>query len=143
MTSQAPQQRAASWMLTVCGIWLLALGAYFIFLRPALLPEDLWFMGTSLAQVYANVPGLEGWLRKVFTVMGGFMTGTGVLTVFIGRVAMPLRLKGTAWAIGLSGAATVALMSAMNFALRSDFRWLLAIAPTIWAASLLMYLVRR
>lgn len=130
-------------MLTTCGIWLIALGAYFMFLRPPLLPEDFRFMGASLAQVHDAVPGLEGWLRKVFTVMGGFMAGTGVLTVFAGRVAMQLRLNGTAWATGLSGALTVALMSATNFALHSDFRWLLAIPALVWAASLLLYSIER
>ncbi len=143
MTSHTPLSRAASWMLTTCGIWLIALGAYFMFLRPPLLPEDFRFMGASLAQVHDAVPGLEGWLRKVFTVMGGFMAGTGVLTVFAGRVAMQLRLNGTAWATGLSGALTVALMSATNFALHSDFRWLLAIPALVWAASLLLYSIER
>lgn len=69
-------------MLIACGVWLVALGLYFIFLRPPLLPEDTRFMGSSLALVRAAVPGLEGWLQRVFIVMGGCMAGAGVLTVF-------------------------------------------------------------
>ena len=136
-------RQASTWMLTACGVWLVGLGFYFIFLRPPLLPEDPRFMGSTLEQIRISVPGLEAWLRKVFTVMGGFMAGAGVLTVFVATVAMPVRLKGTPWAIGLSGALTVALMSATNFALQSDFRWLLLLPPLVWFAGLFIYVVNR
>lgn len=76
-------------------------------------------MGTTLEQVRIAVPGLEGWLQKVFTVMGGFMAGAGVLTVVV-TIAMPLRSKGTSWAPAISGALTVLLMSATNFAHVAD-----------------------
>jgi hypothetical protein len=130
-------------MLALCGVWLVGLGLYFIFLRPTLLPEDVRFMGTTGAQIGAALPGLEGWLKRVFTVMGGFMAGTGVLTVFVACVAMPGRLKGTAWAIALSGALTVVLMSATNFMLHSDFRWLLLAPALAWFAGLVFYVARR
>lgn len=133
----------SSWMLIAGGVWLIGLGLYFIVLRPALLPEDPRFMGTTLAQIRTAVPGLESWLKKVFTVMGGFMAGAGVLTVFVATVAIPSRLKGTAWAIALSGALTVALMSATNLALYSDFRWLLLIPVLVWLAGLVFYVAGR
>lgn len=75
--------------------------------------------------------------------MGGFIAGAGVLTVFVATVAMPARLKGTSWAIALSGTLTVALMSATNFALHSDFRWLLLAPVLIWLAGLVLYVARR
>ena len=68
-------RRVSPWMLTTCGVWLVGLGLFFIFLGPPLLPEDPRFMGTTLEQTRIAVPGLEGWLRKVFIVMGGFMAG--------------------------------------------------------------------
>ncbi len=137
-------RNVSTWMLIACGVWLVGLGFYFIVLRPPLLPEDPRFMGTTLAQLRTDVPGLENWLRKVFTVMGGFMAGAGVLlTVFVATVAMPPRLKGTLWAIALSGALTVALMSATNFALHSDFRWLLLVPALVWLAGLLFYIAER
>ena len=126
-----------------CGVWLAALGLYFIFIRPPLLPEDTRFIGSSLAQVRAALPGLEAWLQRVFTVMGGFMAGAGVLTVFVARVAMPSRLHGTAWALGLSGVLSVALMSATNFSLHSDFRWLLLAPALLWLAGLVLYAAKR
>lgn len=76
----------------------------------------------------------------VFTVMGGFMTGTGVLTIFVAADAMPQRLKGTSWAIALAGVFTVALMSTMNFAIDSDFRWLLLFPALSWLAGLALHL---
>ena len=132
--------RVSTWMLIACGVWLVGLGFYFIVLRPPLLPEDARFIGTSIAQIRIAVPSLEAWLNRVFTVMGGFMASAGVLTVFVATVAMPPRLKGTPWAIGLSGALTVALMSATNFALHSDFRWLLLVPALVWLAGLVLYI---
>ena len=117
----------------------MGLGFYFIALRPPLLPEDLRFMGTTLPQVQTAVPGLEPWLEKVFTVLGGFMAGAGVLTIFVAAVALPPRLKGSSWAIALSGVLTVGLMSATNFALHSDFRWLLLVPALVWLAGLVCH----
>ena len=143
VSTRSPPHRAANWMLAGCGVWLVALGLYFIVLRPPLLPEDTRFMGSSLEQVRAALPGLEGWLQRVFTVMGGFIAGTGVLTLFVAWVAMPSGLKGASWAIALTGALTVALMSAINFDLHSDFKWLLLVPPLVWLGSLVLHIARR
>ena len=126
----------STWLLAGCGIWLIALGFYFAVMRPPLLPEDPRFMGTTLAQIRADVPGLENWLKRVFTVMGGFMAGAGVLTVFLATTTLRLRPRGTSWAMALSGALTVGLMSATNFALHSDFRWVLLLPALVWLAGL-------
>ena len=139
-TEVGKNRRISTWLLSACGVWLVGLGLYFIVLRPPLLPEDPRFMGTTLAQIRTAVPGLENWLNKVFTVMGGFMASTGVLIVFVATVVMPARLKGTAWAIALSGVLTVALMSATNFALHSDFRWLLLVPALVWLAGLVFHI---
>ena len=139
MNVASSNRHASTWMLMACGVWLVGLGLYFIVLRPPLLPEDTRFIGTTLEQIRTAVPGLESWLQRVFTVMGGFMASAGVLTVFVATAAMPPRLKGTSWAIGLSGALAVALMSATNFALASDFRWLLLVPALVWLAGLVSY----
>ena len=75
-------------MVVACGAWLVGLGFYFVVLRPPLLPEDVRFMGIATEQARAALPGLESWLSKVFIVLGGFIAGAGVLTVFIARTAM-------------------------------------------------------
>lgn len=143
MTESIKIRHVSTWLLLACGLWLVSLGLYFIFLRPALLPEDTRFMGSSLAQVRAVVPGLEGWLKRVFIVMGGFMAGAGVLTIYAARVVMPLRLSGASWAIAISGVLTVALMASINFDLRSDFRWLLLVPVLVWLAGFVLYVARR
>ena len=132
----------STWLLAGCGIWLIALGFYFAVMRPPLLPEDPRFMGTTLAQIRADVPGLENWLKRVFTVMGGFMASAGVLTVFLATTTLRLRPRGTSWAMALSGALTVGLMSATNFALQSDFRWVLLLPALVWLAGLATYVAR-
>lgn len=139
MTLHTSTPRAAMWLLTALGVWLVALGTYFVFVRPALLPEDPSFIGVPLARLREAAPGLEAWLRIVFTVMGGFMTGAGVLTVFAARTAVPARVRGTGWAIVLAGLPTVVLMSAMNFVLHSDFRWVLLLPALLWAAAVIAY----
>lgn len=143
MSARIRARHVSTWMLIACGIWLVSLGLYFIFLRPPLLPEDARFMGSSLAQLRAAVPGLEGWLKRVFIVMGGFMTGTGVLTVSTACVAMSSSWRGTSWAIAMSGVLTVALMSAINFDLHSDFRWLLLVPALVWLAGFVLHISRR
>ena len=132
-------RRASSWMLIACGVWLVALGVYFIILRPPLLPEDSRFIGSTLEQLRLAAPGLENWLQKVFIVMGGFMSGAGVLTVLVATVVIPGNFKGTAGALTLSGALTVVLMSAINFALLSDFRWLLLVPALAWISGLVLF----
>ena len=136
-------RRLSSWLIATCGVWLIGLGLYFIAVRPPLLPEDTRFVGATAVQIQAAVPGLDGWLKRVFAVMGGFMAGTGVLTVFVAVVVMPLRMRGTSWAVALTGLLTVALMSGVNFALRSDFRWLLLVPAVSWIAGLVLHVAAR
>ena len=104
MNDLAKNRQPSVWMLTVCGIWLVGLGLYFMVRRPPLLPEDFRFMGTTLARIQTDVPGLGDWLKRVFTVMGGFMAGAGVLAVFVAQTALPSRPGGASWAVGLFSA---------------------------------------
>ena len=51
-------------VFVVCGLWLAALGAYFLFLRPALLPEDPRYIGSSIETIRAAAPSLERYVRE-------------------------------------------------------------------------------
>ena len=124
----------------VCGLWLVALGAYFLCLRPALLPEDLRYIGNSIETIRSAVPGLERWLGHVFNVMGGFMVATGAMTVLVAYRLLARREHGALAAVSVAGAASVASMSATNFLLHSDFRWLLLLPALLWLAGVLCYL---
>jgi hypothetical protein len=123
----------------VCGFYLVALGLYFIVLRPALLPEDPLYIGSSLEAIRAAVPGLERWLGLVFNVMGGFMVAAGALTVLAAYRFLAKRERGTFTALAVAGGASVGLMSATNFALHSDFRWLLLLPAILWLIGLVCY----
>lgn len=136
MSELIHKRTVSTWLLMACGVWLVGLGIYFLMLRPPLLPEDLRFMGTTLTQLREAAPGLERWLAHVFSVMGGFMAGAGVLTIFVAKLAAPAPRKASTLALGLAGALTVAWMSAVNFALDSDFKWLLLMPPVFWFCAL-------
>jgi hypothetical protein len=129
----------SAWLFAACGIWMTGLGLYFIFIRPPLLPEDPRYMGSTLQDIQATLPGLSRWLGRVFTVMGGFMAGAGLLTLFAATSAVPARAPGTGWILAIAGLLTVVLMSAVNFALDSDFKWLLLAPALAWMAAISAY----
>lgn len=82
--SVATRKRSTTrWLFEASGVLLVGHGLYFVLARPALLPGDLRYMGADAQSVEAAVPRLVTWLGKVFTVMGGFMTGTGVLVLHL------------------------------------------------------------
>jgi len=123
----------------VCGIWLIGLGLYFAVLRPALLPEDLRYIGASAQDIQSATPGIVRWLHRVFTVMGGFIVGTGVLSIAVAMNASRMRKNVTLTVLALTGVSTVGLMSLTNFQLNSDFKWLLLIPPLLWLAGLISH----
>ncbi|MDP2338706.1 MAG: hypothetical protein Q8N05_20105 [Bacteroidota bacterium] len=55
----------SSTVLSLAGLLLAGMGLYFIFIRPPLLPEALSYMGITLQNTKANIPGLLNWLQKV------------------------------------------------------------------------------
>lgn len=126
-------------LFSVCGVWLIGLGLYFVFLRPALLPEDLRYVGATMSEIQAAAPGIDRWLRHVFIVMGGFMMGAGMLTIYLMSNLSHLRKKWTLVLAALAGVSTVGTMSVTNFQLDSDFKWLLLIPALLWAVGLVLY----
>ena len=143
MTPITLHLRLSGKIFAACGIWLVLLGTYFLFLRPALLPEDPRFIGSSLEAMRLAVPGLERWLRLVFNVMGGFMIATGVMTTLVACRLPARRDLTTFFALVVAGAVSVGLMSVTNFLLNSNFRWLLVLPVLLWLAGLLCYLRER
>jgi len=126
-------------IFVVCGLWLIGLGLYFAFSRPALLPEDLRYIGASVQDIQAAAPGIAGWLHRVFTVMGGFIIGTGILSIAVATNASRMRKNVALSVFALVGSSSVGLMSLTNFQLDSDFKWLLLIPPVLWLAGLISY----
>lgn len=123
----------------ICGAWLIGLGAYFIFVRPAFLPEDPRYIGSSIESIQAVAPGLERWLGHVFRVLGGFMMATGAATILNAWHLRKRRERGTLPLLAMSGVTGVALMSGTNFLLQSDFKWPLLLPALLWLIGLARY----
>ena len=125
-------KRVASGSLGLGGLIVMAMGIYFAFLRPALLPEDLRYLGASMAGLQTAAPGLLRWLPRVFGVLGGFLFATGILTVHLAvtrfRSGEPLPLA----VVATSGAASIGWMAVTNFRIDSDFKWLLLAFVLPW-----------
>ena len=118
------------------GVILMGLGLYFVFIRPALLPEDPRFMGTTLVEIQATVPGLLIWLRRVFSVMGGFMFTAGLLTTYIAVTAFQQLARGARSVVALAGLTSIGWMAVVNFMINSDFKWLLLTFNIPWIVAL-------
>lgn len=123
----------AAGLLGACAVVQVGIGLYFIFARPPLLPEDLRFLALSPAGD-EGLARLRAWLDLVFTVMGGQMAAVGALAAALALGAGSARPSSgeVVWVL-LAGAASAGLMSGVNFALGSDFRWLLLLPAVLWA----------
>ena len=126
-------------VLALAGMILMALGLYFIFLRPPLLPEDARFIGAPLGQVLTALPGLTIWLSRVFWVMGGHIFSAGLLTLYLAMTAFRARLRGAAAVAAVTGMTSIGLMAAVNFLIRSDFRWLILSFALPYALALILF----
>jgi len=131
----------ASWppssiVLILFGAALVAMGGFFILQRPALLPEDLRFIGQSAAQVDAAVPGLRSWLFHVFRVMGGHIFAAGILTITLAVTSFRRHQWSAAAGVFIAGVASIGWMVIVNFVINSDYKWLLLAIFVLWALSL-------
>ncbi|MHA6781781.1 hypothetical protein ACVGOW_12420 [Pseudonocardia saturnea] len=136
--SQMPMTSMAAWLLTFCGGALVVMGGYFLVARPPLLPEDARFMGSTAARILDAVPGLSTWLRRVFWVLGGYIATTGVLVVYVANTGVRNGSAGVLAVVAVAGITSLGWMSAVNFMLRSDYRWVLLVLDGVWALGLLL-----
>jgi hypothetical protein len=128
----------SSAFLAFSGFILMGLGLYFIFIRPPLLPEDPRYMGTTLDEIQATMPGLLIWLRRVFWVLGGFMFATGVLTTYIAVTAFQQPARSARFVVALAGLTSIGWMAVINFMIDSDFKWLILAFNLPWIAALVL-----
>lgn len=139
MSARTAPWRPSSVLLAFAGFIVAGIGVYFVALRPTLLPEDTRFMQLSAAELSSIGPRLGSWLANVFRVLGGYALGTGILAIALAatsfRARQPLAVVGAA----LGGVVSIGLMAAVNFAINSDFKWLLLGATLVWALSLIAF----
>ncbi|MCY7360376.1 MAG: hypothetical protein LH609_23545 [Rudanella sp.] len=129
--------------LSLEGFLLMGMGVYFVFLRPSLLPEDAWYMGSSLSTIQTDVPGLAAWLQKVFWVLGGYIFTTGLLTFYVARTSFRTKAPGVFILVLVAGINSIGAMVLVNFMLQSDFRWVLGAMTIPWFMALLLYLFHK
>jgi hypothetical protein len=110
----------SSILLLLFGVILTGIGLYFLALRPPLLSEDLRYLGTSQGQIQAAAPHLTAWLTHVFRVLGGYISATGVLTMALAATAYRAHRPGAGITAAAAGAASIGLMTAVNFSIQSD-----------------------
>lgn len=127
---------SATGALALGGLILIGMGFYFVFMRPALLPEDARYMGSSIVQIQDLLPELAPWLRRVFGVLGGYMLATGLLTVHVAITTFRSARPGATMIAAVSGLVSIGGMAVTNFAINSDFKWLLLVFTLPWVAAL-------
>ncbi len=123
-------------VLILFGLALIVMGFYFMALRPALLAEDRLFIGLTEAQLSSIELNLNPWLMRVFRVMGGFILGLGLLNITVAMTSFHRHSLVAAAGVFLAGLVSIALMVAINFQIKSDFRWVLLSIGFLWIASL-------
>lgn len=129
--------------LSLAGLLLAGMGLYFVFIRPPLLPEDLHYIGTTLQNTKANIPGLLNWLQKVFWVMGGYIFTTGLLIIFIAITSFRTRMKSAFIIVTIAGLTSIGFMTIVNFIINSDFKWMLFAFTLPWIISLILYRIHK
>lgn len=128
-TEQVGTYRAslARYILRLLGGYQLALGGWFMTLRPPLLPEDLRYVGQASSS-------LRSWLDLVFNVMGGQMAAFGCALILVSLCKLNEWTRLGRALLLASGALSALLMAYTNFVLGSDFRWALLIPVALWMA---------
>lgn len=129
---------AAAWLFGIGGAVVIGIGGFFLFARPALLPEDLRYLDRTDTEIDAAIPGLRGWLRLVFIVLGGYAAATGILTLYLAATEIGDASPSAVAVLAGAGACSIGVMAVVNFLLHSAFRWLLLVAAALWIAAAIM-----
>jgi hypothetical protein len=143
MNPESKPWTPSSIVLIMAGVTLIGVGSYFILLRPPLLPEDIRYMGLSVAQIDSVRPRLESWLAHVFQVMGGYVLATGALTITVAATSFRTHHWGAAVGALIGGVASIGWMAVANFVINSDFKWVLLGMALLWACSLVLFCLEK
>jgi hypothetical protein len=128
----------AAGILTGCGTALVLIGTFFLVARPPLLAEDARFMGSTVEHLADAVPALTRWLRRVFWVIGGYIATTGLLVSYIANTGLRSGTAGAIVVLAVAGITSIGWMTAVNFMIRSDFKWALLVLAGLWASGLIL-----
>lgn len=128
--------RVAALLLLVLGVLTLGSGAYFMFFRPAMLPEDVRLTGMD-PQLFQ--PAMVDWLRIVFRTLGGFMVAFGIVTTSVAGYMITLRPVLLTWGMVFAVLVAFGRFLASNVAIHSDYLWFIGVLFTIAIISALRF----
>ena len=130
--------RQGAALLMGVGVIVMSIGLFFVAARPGLLPEDIRYLGVDPSSLARVAPALTEWLHKVFIVLGGFAFATGLLIAHLGSSVFRSRAEPPLLVITISGIASIGVMTAVNFALHSDYKWALVLVAALWTISVVL-----
>ena len=133
----------SAFLLMACGLSLIGIGLYFIFIRLPLLLEDARYLALPPTQLEIVRPRLDVWLTHVFRVMGGFVLATGALAVTLAATSFRRHERGVGLGALIGGSASIGLMAFTNFLIKSDFKWPLLGIALLWGVSLILFWIER
>ena len=111
-------ERVVAGVVGTLGVLTLGLGLHFLFVRPAMLPEDFRFTGVSPAELPAR---MSDWLRIVFRTWGGFLAGFGIALVGVSAYLVTMRRVLLCWAVAIGVVLAFGRFLLSNVAIRSDY----------------------
>ena len=118
------RERVVAGLLGLLGMSTLGTGLYFLFFRPAMLPEDFRFIGLDPEQLPVR---MSEWLGIVFRTWGGFMVGFGLVLLGVAAYLETARKVLLRWAAATGLVVAFGRFFVSNLALRSDYLVFIAI----------------
>lgn len=112
--------RIAALLLLVLGVLTLGTGTYFMFLRPAMLPEDVRLTGMDPQLLQ---PAMVEWLRIIFRTWGGFMAAFGILMVSVAGYMITSRPALLSWGVVFAVLVAFGRFLASNIVIHSEYIW--------------------
>jgi hypothetical protein len=131
-------------LLGACGVFQIGMGLWFIVVRPPMLPEDEIFTGMRREALDRAAPAFATWLDWVFTVLGGHAASSGLLVLLAAVLLWRRAVEPVALLLLVAaGGVSAMLMSGVNFAIHSDFRWLLLLPALTWLTAIVLLAASR
>jgi hypothetical protein len=132
-SSMKPDRFGAA-LLTTLGFFTIGTGVYFLFFRPAMLPEDILFTSVPLERL---PPQMSEWLQIVFRTWGGFMVGFGFLLMAVASYLLTGRVSILRRGVALAILIAFSRFLASNLSLHSDYLWFVWLLSAIAAVTIL------
>jgi hypothetical protein len=102
----------------------LGVGAYFLLIRPVMLPEDVRLTGVDPSLLPS---AMVDWLRIVFRTLGGFVMGFGILMTSVAGYMLTARTAVLGWGAATAVVVAFSRFFVSNVSIRSDFLWFIGV----------------